>query len=46
MSLILMGQLAITEKDITFTFFDDAYDEGLDNDASAFETIIITLDGE
>ena len=32
-------------QDISFTLLADTYDGGLDNDASAFETIIITFNG-
>ena len=40
------GAVGDQAQDITFTLFADSYDEGLDNNNSVVETIIITLDGD
>ena len=39
------GAIGDTEQNLTFNIIADVYDEGIDNDNTVFETVIITLDG-
>ena len=45
-TLTFDGSVGDQNQDITFTLYADTYDEGLDNDNSIVETVIITLDGD
>ncbi|MDA9935321.1 hypothetical protein N9C41_01930, partial [Candidatus Marinimicrobia bacterium] len=44
-TVVFDGSVGDQNQDITFTLKADVFDEGLDNDNSVVETVIITLDG-